>query len=112
MHVCALPAPIYVRCPARPGPQIKSIEALASLSADNLTQLYVASNRVAAIGTSISHLTKLTVLELGSNRIRSLEGLTTLTELRELWLGRNRISKAEGLSTLTNVVKLSLQSNR
>lgn len=35
----------------------------------------------------------LQVLELGSNRIRAIEGLATLGALRELWLGRNRITE-------------------
>ena len=40
----------------------------------------------------------LEVLELGSNRIRAIEGLGTLGALRELWLGRNRIAEITDLS--------------
>ncbi len=40
----------------------------------------------------------LEVLELGSNRIRAIEGLGTLGSLRELWLGRNRIAEITDLS--------------
>lgn len=61
---------------------------------------------------ALSHLTTLTLLELGSNRIRVIEDISTLTELRELWLGRNRINKIDGLASLTNVRRISLQSNR
>ena len=52
--------------------QVRSLEPLASLPASvPLRELYVASNKVPAI-TAISHLTHLTTLELGSNRIRQV----------------------------------------
>lgn len=46
----------------------------------------------------IEHLSSLTLLELGSNRLKSLEPIAGLTRLRELWLGRNRLASLEGLS--------------
>ena len=46
----------------------------------------------------VEALTTLTLLELGSNRLRSLAPLESLTGLRELWLGRNKISSLEHLS--------------
>jgi protein phosphatase 1 regulatory subunit 7 len=49
--------------------QIKSVEPLSSVDGAQLVELYCAENKVAAI-LGISHLTKLTVLELGSNRIK------------------------------------------
>jgi protein phosphatase 1 regulatory subunit 7 len=64
----------------------------------------------------LRHLTALDVLELGSNRIRRVEGLEGQAGLRELWLGRNRIGPDVGgpkaLSHLTRLRRLSLQSNR
>jgi len=59
-------------------------------------------------------LTALTVLELGSNRIRRVEGLEDQGALLELWLGRNRIGPAvgPGLAPLSRLRRLSLQSNR
>ena len=60
----------------------------------------------------LAALTRLRVLELGSNRIRTIEGLETLTGLQELWLGRNRIAQIAGVGHLTNLRKLSVQSNR
>ncbi|GFR45487.1 hypothetical protein Agub_g6831 [Astrephomene gubernaculifera] len=91
--------------------QIRNLLPLASLPAASLEELYVASNKVTAIA-ALSHLTALTLLELGSNRIRTVEGLEQLTGLRELWLGRNRITQIGGLATLTNLRRISLQSNR
>ena len=41
----------------------------------------------------LSPFTSLRVLELGSNRIRAIEGLDALGKLQELWLGRNRIQQ-------------------
>lgn len=37
----------------------------------------------------------LTSLELGGNRLRSLENLGDLPNLEELWVGKNKISKIE-----------------
>lgn len=34
-------------------------------------------------------------LELGSNRIRVIEGLQHLVKLEQLWLGRNKITKIQ-----------------
>lgn len=45
----------------------------------------------------LAHLSNLTSLELGGNRISDLEGLDSLYQLEELWLGRNRI---EAISSL------------
>jgi len=63
-------------------------------------------------GTIKPALTRLRVLELGSNRIRSIEGLETLGGLQELWLGRNRITTIAGVGHLRKLRKLSIQSNR
>jgi protein phosphatase 1 regulatory subunit 7 len=49
--------------------QIKSVEPLSSVHGAELVELYCAENKITAI-ESISHLTRLTVLELGSNRIK------------------------------------------
>jgi Leucine Rich repeats (2 copies) len=46
----------------------------------------------------IGHLTALTLLELGSNRLRDLGPIAGLIGLRELWLGRNRLSSLDGMS--------------
>jgi protein phosphatase 1 regulatory subunit 7 len=46
----------------------------------------------------IGHLTALTLLELGSNRLRELGPIAGLTGLQELWLGRNRLASLDGMS--------------
>lgn len=96
--------------------QIRSLAPLSSLTADPaasppLLELFVAANKVTAI-EALGGLSKLTVLELGSNRIRTIEGLGSQACLLELWLGRNRISKIENLGQMTALRRISLQSNR
>ncbi|GIL71375.1 hypothetical protein Vretifemale_1944 [Volvox reticuliferus] len=91
--------------------QIRNLLPLADLDLNRLEELYVANNKVTAIA-ALSNLTALTLLELGSNRIRVVEGIANLSGLRELWLGRNRITKIDGLTTLVNLRRISLQSNR
>jgi protein phosphatase 1 regulatory subunit 7 len=59
--------------------QIRSLAPLSSLTADAassppLTELFVAANKVTAI-EALGGFSQLTVLELGSNRVRTIEGL-------------------------------------
>jgi hypothetical protein len=59
--------------------QIRSLAPLTSLSSDPaatppLRELYCAANKVTAI-EGLSALTTVTLLELGSNRVRNIEGL-------------------------------------
>jgi hypothetical protein len=56
--------------------QIRSLAPLSSLTACSppLAELYVAANKVTAI-ECLRGLSQLTVMELGSNRIRTIEGL-------------------------------------
>ncbi|KAF6256494.1 hypothetical protein COO60DRAFT_1528850 [Scenedesmus sp. NREL 46B-D3] len=96
--------------------QIRSLAPLSSLAAEPassppLVELFVAANKVTAI-EALGGFSQLTVLELGSNRIRTIEGLEGQASLLELWLGRNRISKIENLGHLTALRRISLQSNR
>ncbi|CBQ71688.1 probable SDS22-protein phosphatase 1, regulatory subunit 7 [Sporisorium reilianum SRZ2] len=51
-------------------------------------------------------------LELGGNRLRSIENIGHLTNLTQLWLGKNKITSLAGLASLTNLRVLSIQSNR
>ncbi|EFN52712.1 hypothetical protein CHLNCDRAFT_56306 [Chlorella variabilis] len=92
--------------------EVRSLAPLSSLGSTQLTELFVACNKIAAI-ESLERLALLHTLELGGNRIRSLEGLSQLGLLQELWLGRNRIAElGDCLSSLHNLRRLSLQSNR
>jgi protein phosphatase 1 regulatory subunit 7 len=45
------------------------------------------------VGQGLGKFANLRVLDLGSNRIRSMDGLEGCSGLVELWLGRNRISQ-------------------
>ncbi len=56
-----------------PVPQVRSLAPLSALGSTQLTELYVACNKVTAI-ESLAALPQLQVLELGGNRIRVLEG--------------------------------------
>lgn len=51
-------------------------------------------------------------LELGGNRLRSLENLGHLSRLEELWVGKNKITSFDHIGTLQNLRVLSIQSNR
>ncbi|KAL8272377.1 hypothetical protein Esti_003667 [Eimeria stiedai] len=109
--------------------KIKRIENLEPLV--NLKELYLSSNKITKAGLqqlkslpclsctcqkhrsglSLSTLTELRLLELGSNRIREIEGIEQLTELTDLWLGKNKITDMK-LPPLRQLERISLQSNR
>ena len=90
---------------------IRTLTPLTSLSAP-LLELYAASNKITAI-EALTAFTRLRVLELGSNRVPSIDGLAAqASSLTDLWLGRNRITALAGLAPLTRLRRLSVQSNR
>eukprot|EP00879_Flechtneria_rotunda_P028972 GHRR01031216.1.p1 GENE.GHRR01031216.1~~GHRR01031216.1.p1 ORF type:complete len:147 (+),score=26.86 GHRR01031216.1:249-689(+) len=81
--------------------QIRSLAPLTSLSADHATipplaELYCAANKVAAIG-GISGFSGLTLLELGSNRIRTMEGL----EVNDSLLLLQQVAQKQSRPTVT-----------
>ena len=51
-------------------------------------------------------------LDLGSNRLRAVEGLEALPNLQELYLGKNKITEIRGLGGLPSLRILDMQSNR
>jgi len=57
-------------------------------------------------------MTNLTLLELGSNRIRDIQHVDALSNLQSLWLGKNKITQITNLDKLVNLRILSIQSNR
>lgn len=58
----------------------------------------MAANKVTRI-EGLENFSKIEVLELGSNRLRAVEGIGHLgATLRELWLGRNRIESSDSSS--------------
>lgn len=84
---------------------------LEYMNAPRLEELYLAQNKISEVH-GINQLTSLRILELGSNRIKSIKNIENLVNLQELWLGRNRITEIAGLGLLKNLKRLSLQSNR
>ncbi|XP_042456697.1 protein phosphatase 1 regulatory inhibitor subunit PPP1R7 homolog isoform X2 [Zingiber officinale] len=83
--------------------QIASLNGLSKIS-NTLKELYLSNNEIKKM-EELEHFHLLQILELGSNRLR------TLTNLQELWLGRNRIRTVD-LCGLNCIRKISLQSNR
>lgn len=85
-------------------------DGIAQLPA--LRTVYFVQNKITKIsGLEFSGAT-LRSLELGGNRIRTIENLDALVNLEELWLGKNKITKLENLSALQKLRILSIQSNR
>ncbi|NXX50425.1 LRCC1 protein, partial [Tricholaema leucomelas] len=80
-----------------------------SLSSD-LQTLNLHSNRIARI-EGLSHLRYLQHLDLSSNQIRRIEGLASLANLRTLSLSCNLITKVEGLEKLFNLTAVNLSYN-
>ncbi|KAF8753320.1 LsmAD [Rhizoctonia solani] len=71
-----------------------------------LHTIYFVQNKISKI-SGVSGLSgSLRSLELGGNRIRTIEGLEGLGQLEELWLGKNKITRLQSLRVL------SIQSNR
>jgi protein phosphatase 1 regulatory subunit 7 len=75
--------------------------------------LDLANNKIKVI-SGLEHLTNLRKIDLGANRIRSIDPqqFANLVNLEELWLGKNKIEKIEGLSNLKKLRRLDVQSNR
>lgn len=73
----------------------------------------LANNKIKVI-SGLEHLTNLRKIDLGANRIRTIDPkqFANLVNLEELWLGKNKIEKIEGLSNLKKLRRLDIQSNR
>ena len=93
--------------------QIRSLPEDVFSTLPNLRELYLVQNKIKVIGNWFTPLKDtLETLELGANRIRTIENLHELTNLRNLWLGKNKIVEISGLDSLKNLRILSLQNNR
>ncbi|TIC06944.1 L domain-like protein [Wallemia mellicola] len=86
---------------------IRSIKNLEKLP---LKELYLVQNKIVDI--SNLNIPTLELLELGGNRIRTIQNLDYLSNLRELWLGKNKITEIANMDNLSNLRILSLQANR
>ncbi|KAM3841718.1 leucine-rich repeat and coiled-coil domain-containing protein 1 [Vipera latastei] len=90
----------------------KGIKSLAELPlSSELHTLNLHCNLISRV-ESLDHLLNLQHLDLSSNRIHWIEGLSSLANLRTLNLACNLITKVEGLENLYNLTKLNLSYNR
>ncbi|KIH87911.1 adenylate cyclase [Sporothrix brasiliensis 5110] len=94
--------------------KIKHIKHLAPLT--KLVDLYLVANKVSSLDglADLPAAATLRMLELGSNRLRSIAPLAGFgfVALEELWLAKNKITSLEGLRNLPKLRLLSVQSNR
>ncbi|KAL1897376.1 protein phosphatase regulatory subunit Sds22 [Sporothrix stenoceras] len=94
--------------------KIKHIKHLKPLT--KLVDLYLVANKVSSLEglEDLPAAATLRMLELGSNRIRSIAPLSGFgfVALEELWLAKNKITSLEGLQNLPKLKLLSVQSNR
>lgn len=82
---------------------------------NKLSTIYLIQNKISRVrpddfqGPIVQSLTS---LELGGNRLRSIDNVGHLQNLEQLWLGKNKITSLAGIGTLTKLRVLSIQSNR
>lgn len=97
-----------------------SIRSMAAVSCcPMLHELYLAQNKLKVV-EGLSGLTRLKILDLGANRIRTLDssadcGLSGCTSLESLWLGKNKIERIGGAAVIGHLSllnKLDIQNNR
>lgn len=89
---------------------IKSIgTSLKGLS--KLESLYMCQNKISVV-EGLETLQSLKILELGANRIRTIEHLSQIPQLTQLYMGKNKLTTLLGMEALTNLTLVSLQSNR
>ncbi|WFD43038.1 protein phosphatase regulatory subunit Sds22 [Malassezia psittaci] len=92
---------------------IRHVSRLAHLA--KCHTLYLVQNKIAKLRPDDLQMpiaTSLRSLELGGNRLHSLEHLDKLVHLEELWVGKNKITSLDGIQHLKNLKILSIQSNR
>jgi len=78
----------------------------------NVEKLWFASNKISKLD-NISHMSKLRILELGANRLSSIEHLYFCREtLEELYLGKNRFSTLSEFKGFSKLRILALACNR
>lgn len=77
----------------------------------NLKSLSISRTKTTLDMKKIEELPELTYINLSSNNIEKIEGLSKQTSLEELYLSNNKIQKIENLSNLENLKKLDLSIN-
>ena len=89
-----------------------SFNRISSLSCLPMTlkELYLCNNTIESINhLNLQELKQLRILELGANRLETLDANCLPLSLQELYLGSNKIGTIPDLSRLTNLCILSLQ---
>ncbi|KAJ6109516.1 NACHT domain-containing protein [Penicillium sp. IBT 16267x] len=76
-----------------------------------IKSLDLSDNLISRIQDTDSFM-KLRYLNVESNKIRQIEGLTHMTQLTDLYLSRNKISRIQNLDTLGHLRHLDLSGNR
>ena len=91
--------------------KIRLMDSLSACNFPRLERLYLSSNKITDV-EGIFQFTNLKMLELGSNRIRTVPTeISSLVHLEELWLGKNKIVSMT-LPPLPRLRHLSMQNNR
>ena len=94
--------------------KIKTIKHMEGLA--KLRDLYLVANKISSVEglEGLAAAATLRMLELGSNRLRSVEPLGGygFAALEELWVAKNKITSLEGVQGLPKLRLLSAQSNR
>ena len=81
---------------------IRDMTPVSYCSPQNLTELYLANNKLKEI-KGLASLKNLKKLDLGANRIRIMDPkeLGGLINLEELWIGKNKIEEISGLEKVS-----------
>ncbi|XP_062337563.1 leucine-rich repeat and coiled-coil domain-containing protein 1 [Osmerus eperlanus] len=89
----------------------KNISSLSEVPlSSSVTSLNLHSNRISRL-EGLTPAWRLRHLDLSSNHITRIEGLCSLTSLRTLNLSCNLITKVEGLNGLVNLTRLNVSYN-
>lgn len=85
------------------------IENLDGLT--NLEELYLGKNKISRID-NLASLTKLNILSLQCNRLRTIENLEALTNLTQLYLSENGLTMIENLLSNEKLETLDVAYNK
>jgi protein phosphatase 1 regulatory subunit 7 len=100
--------------------RLTAIENLQQSQADTLEELYLAHNGIDDAGVTAAgvfeslQFQKLTVLDLGRNKLTGTDAFCQLQTLEELWLSGNQIESfdnVQSLAALTNLETIYLEYN-
>ena len=78
---------------------------------EKVTYLSFSGKKLTKVPKGLEKLTKLTRLNLGGNKLISIEGLEKLTQLTRLDLEGNQLTDVKGLEKLMQLKVLDLRSN-